>query len=68
MSLKIDTLRISLFRLYNKFDTIIPKIRQRRQKTPSFDREYNLKYHSEIGNLFDTYNTEGFKKRDQHTT
>ena len=68
MSLKIDTLQISLFRLCNKLHTIIPDMRQGRQKSPSFDREYNLKYHSEIGNLFDTNNTEGFKDRDQHTT
>jgi len=40
----------------------------RRQKSPSFDREYNLKYHSEIGNVFDTNDTERCKTRDQHAT
>ena len=40
----------------------------RRQKSPSFDREYNLKYRSEIGNVFDTNDTERCKKRDQHAT
>jgi hypothetical protein len=66
--LKIDTLQISLFRLYSKLDIIILEMKWRRQKSPSFDREYNLKYHSEIGNVFDTNDTERCKKRDQHAT
>ena len=54
------------FRLYNKLDTIIPEMRQRRQTSPSFDREYKSTMVKQ--EISDTNNTEGFKERDQHTT